>query len=157
VGAVLAATLAARQVFVSQHGDVIQPSDGAFLYQERDNISAWAPPVILGDRVYSPQHGVNALRVFDFSEVKGATWKPRLVSRLSMPVEVSKGKDGKWIDRSTACSPLVLDGLLYQPDMYQVLYVTDLKTGKLILRQEMELSGLTHYNAVAVAASPTLV
>jgi outer membrane protein assembly factor BamB len=157
VGAVLAATLAGRQVFVTQHGDVVRPADGKLLYQERDTVSAWAAPLILGDRVYSPQHGVNALRVFDYGGVKGDLWKPKIVARLNMPVEVSRGKDGQWIDRSTPCSPLVWDGLVYQADIYQVFYVTDLKSGKLLYRRDMELSGLTHYNAVAVAASPALI
>src|SRR5206468_2315105 len=112
---------------------------------------------ILGERVYSPQHGVNALRVFDYADVTGTPWKPKVVARLNMGVEVSRGKDGKWIDRSTPCSPLIWDGLMYQCDIYQVFYVTDLKSGKLLYPQEMDLAGLTHYNAVAVAASPTLI
>jgi outer membrane protein assembly factor BamB len=157
VGALLAATLGGQPVIVTQQGNIVRPSDGEVLYRQRDTVSAWAPPVILGQRMYSPQHGVNALRIFDFAAVKEAPWKPALVARLEMPVEVSRGKDGKWIDRSSAGSPLVWDGLVYQSDIYQVLYVTDLKSGKLIYRQEMDLSGLTHYNAVAVTASPTLV
>jgi outer membrane protein assembly factor BamB len=157
MAAVLAATLAGRPVVVTQHGDVVRPADGEMLFLQREAVSAWAPPVILGDRVYSPQHGVNALRVFDYAGVKGARWKPRVVSRLTMPVEVSRGKDGRWIDRSTAGSPLIHDGLVYQSDIYQWFYVSELKSGKMLYRKEMELEGLTHYNAVAVAASPTLV
>jgi hypothetical protein len=157
MAAVLAGTLAGQPVIVTQQGNVVRPADGELLFLQRDTVSAWAPPVILGNLVYSPQHGVNALRVFDYSLVKGAPWKPRLVSRLTMPVEVSLGKDGRWIDRSTAGSPLIHDGLVYQADIYQILYVSDLKSGKLLFRQEMGLNGLTHYNAVAVAASPTLV
>jgi outer membrane protein assembly factor BamB len=157
MAALLGATLAGQPVIVTQQGSVVRPADGELLFVQRDAVSAWAPPVILGDRVYAPQHGVNALRVFDFSLVKGAPWKPRLVSRLEMPAEVSRGKGGRWIDRSTAGSPLIHDGLVYQADIYQTLYVSELSSGRLLYRQEMELSGLTHYNAVAVAASPTLV
>jgi outer membrane protein assembly factor BamB len=157
VAAVLAAKLAGQPVVVTQRGDIVRPSDGAMLYVQRDTVSAWAPPVILGDLVYSQQHGVNAVRVFDYSAVKDEIWKPKIISRLEMPVEVSKGADGKWIDRSTAGSPLIWNGLMYQSDIYQMFYVSDLKTGKLLYRQEMEMEGLTHYNAVAVAASPTLV
>ena len=49
------------------------------------------------------------------------------------------------------------DGLVYQTDIYQSLFVNDLKTGKLVYRQQMEMQVLTHDNAVAVAASPSLV
>jgi outer membrane protein assembly factor BamB len=161
VGAVLAGTLAGRAVVVAQRGDAVRPSDGALLFWQRESSlsgdTGWAPPVLLGNRVYSPKFGVSELRVFDYSEVKDPPWKPRLVRRLNLPGEVSRGKGGRWIDRWTAGSPLVWDGLVYQSDIYQTLYVTDLKSGKMLYRQEMDLHGLTHYNAVAVAASPTLV
>jgi hypothetical protein len=160
VAAVLAGKLAGKQVFVMQRGDVVQPSDGSLLFFQRDSsLSAdtgWAPGVILGDRVYSPKYGVTALRIFDFAEAKEAPWKRNIVGTLSMPPEVSR-RNGRWIDRWTAGSPLVHDGLIYQTDIYQSLYVNDVKTGKLVVREEMDLEGLTHYNAVAVAASPTLV
>src|SRR4029077_12364984 len=56
-----------------------------------------------------------------------------------------------------AGSPLVHDGFVYQCDIYQVLYVSEIKSSKLVYRQELPLNGFTHYNAVAVAASCTLV
>jgi outer membrane protein assembly factor BamB len=161
IGAVQGVVLGGRPVALTQRGDVVNPSDGALLFWQRESSmsgdTGWAPPVALGDRVYSPKYGVTGLRVFDYAGVKEAPWKPKLVARLEMPPEVSRRKNGGWIDRWTAGSPLVHEGLVYQTDIYQTLYVSDLKSGKLLYRQEMELSGLTHYNAVAVAASPTLV
>jgi len=45
----------------------------------------------------------------------------------------------------------------HQSDIYKTLYAVELSTGKCSTRREMDLEGLTHYKAVAVAASPTLV
>jgi outer membrane protein assembly factor BamB len=160
VGAVLAGTLAGRAVFVTQRGDVVRPADGELLFWQRESSlsgdTGWAPPVILGDRVYSPKYGVTELRVFDYAGAKGRPWKPR-VSRVRLPEEVSRLEGGKWIDRWTAGSPLIWDRLVYQSDIYQSLYVSELKSGKMLYRRAMDLRGLTHYNAVAVAASPALV
>jgi outer membrane protein assembly factor BamB len=161
VGAVLAATLAGQDVFVAQRGDVVRPSDGELLFWQRESgqsgDTGWAPPVVLGDRMYSPKYGVTGLRVFDFAGLKETPWKPKLAGKLEMPADVSRDKNGAWRDRWTAGSPLVHDGLVYQCDIYQTLYVSDVKSGKLLYRQALDLHGLTHYNAVAVAASPTLV
>src|SRR5262249_48916126 len=116
-----------------------------------------APPVLLGQRMYLPKYGVTGLSVLDFAGVKGDDWEPKVLARLDMPADVNRGAGGKWVDRWTAGPPLVHDGLVYQADIYQTLHVNDLKTGKLVYRREMEMEGFTHYNAVAVAASPTLV
>jgi hypothetical protein len=161
VGALLGATLAGRPVVVTQRGDVVRPADGSLLFWQRESgmsgDTGWAPPVVLGDQVYSPKYGVTGLRVFDYAGLKDVPWKPKMIAKLEMPPEVSRRKNGGWIDRWTAGSPLVHDGLVYQVDIYQTLYVSDLKTRKLVYRQELDMHGLTHYNAVAVAASPTLV
>jgi outer membrane protein assembly factor BamB len=161
VGALIGAKLAGKPVVVAQRGDVIRPADGAPLFWQRESgvsgDTGWAPPVVLGEKVYSPRYGVTGLRIFDYTGLKDAPWKPKMIAKLEMPAEVSKRKNGGWIDRWTAGSPLVHNGLVYQVDIYQTLYVSDEKTGKLVYRQEMDLHGLTHYNSVAVAASPTLV
>ena len=49
------------------------------------------------------------------------------------------------------------EGLAWEVDMYQVLYVVDLKEKLPLYRRPLDLDGFTHYNALAVAASPTLV
>jgi hypothetical protein len=48
-------------------------------------------------------------------------------------------------------------GLAYKVDIYGWLYVVDLEARNLVYYQKLELDGLMHYNAVPVAASPTLV
>ena len=65
--------------------------------------------------------------------------------------------DGGWLDHSTAGSPVIDKGLAYKVDIYGWLYVVDLEARKLVYYQKLELDGLMHYNAVPVAASPTLV
>jgi outer membrane protein assembly factor BamB len=161
VAALLTATIAGKPIVVTQRGDFIRPSDGAALYRPRDSSApgdtGWSPPVILGDRLYLPKYGVTSLGVWDLGAVKADSWEPRLVKKIQLPEEVSHGPGGKWIDRWTAGSPLVWNGIAYQCDIYQTLYAVDLATGKMLYRQEMNLEGFTHYNAVAVAASPTLV
>jgi hypothetical protein len=52
---------------------------------------------------------------------------------------------------------LVHQGLSYSVDIYGCLYVRDLKTQATVYYQDLELDGLMHYNAVPVAASPTLI
>jgi hypothetical protein len=70
--------------------------------------------------------------------------------RVSVP-------DGSWLDRFTPASPLVHDGVAYLVDIYATFYAVDLRAKKLLYRRDLDLDGLFHYNAVPVAASPTLV
>jgi outer membrane protein assembly factor BamB len=160
VAALQGATIAGKPVVVTQRGDWVRPADGALLYRPRNSgesgDTGWAPPVILGDRLYQPKYGVTSLTVRDLGSVKPDDWEPGLVREIHLPEEVSHGPGGKWIDRWTAGSPLVWDGIAYQTDIYQTLYAVELSTGKMLYRQALDLEGLTHYNAVAVAASPTL-
>jgi outer membrane protein assembly factor BamB len=161
VGALLGTTIAGKPVVVTQRGDFVRPSDGALLFRPRDSTASgdtgWAPPVILGDRLYLPKYGVTTLGIWDLGAIKPGAWEPRLVRSIGLPETVSRGPGGRWIDRWTAGSPLVWHGIAYESDIYQTLYAVELSTGKMRYRREMELEGFTHYNAVAVAASPTLV
>ncbi len=161
VGSLLGATIAGKPVVVTQRGDFVRPSDGEILFRPQGSGDAgdtgWSPPVIVGDRLYQPRYGVTNLTVLDLKDVDAGDWEPTVVKKISLPPEVSRGAGGKWIDRWTAGSPLIWDGLAYQTDIYHWLYVVDVATGKMQYRQETELEGFTHYNAVAVAASPTLV
>lgn len=161
VASLLGATFNGKNVIVTQRGDVVNPKNGEFLYRPRDSASAgdtgWSPPVILGNRMYLPKYGVGLLSFLDFSDVQDVEWEPKSIGTIQMPTEINKLPDGKWIDRWTAGSPLVHDGYVYQCDIYQTLYVSDLQTRKLVYRQQLPLNGFTHYNAVAVAASCTLV
>ena len=161
VGALLGATVAGAPVVVTQRGDLVRPADGEVLFRPRDSTATgdigWAPPVILGDRMYLPRYGVAALGVWDLSAARPGAWAPRLLKQIELPSEIHKGPGGRWVDRWTAGSPLVWDGIAYETDIYQNLYAVELPSGKLLYRKALDLEGLTHYNAVAVAASPTLV
>jgi outer membrane protein assembly factor BamB len=158
-GAILAARIAGVPVFVTSLGHVVRASDGKVIYRERDRAggtSSWAPPVILGDVVYLPRYGVKQLLVLDFSGATGEDWVPKRLS-IEVPEGVGRRPDGKMVDRPTAGSPLVLDGLVYMVDIYGTFYAFDLKAKKLLYHHDTELRGLFHYNALSVAASPALV
>jgi outer membrane protein assembly factor BamB len=157
--AILAACIAGVEVFVSSYGDVVRAADGKLLYREPDRVggnSTWAPPVVVGDVVYLPHYGVKQFHVLDFAKATGDVWEP---TRTSMYVPDGTGRlpNGKLADRSTCGSPLVVGGLAYLVDIYGTLYVYDLKAQKTLYIQDTDLEGLFHYNAVPVAASPTLV
>ncbi len=160
VAAVLAAKLAGQDVVVTQAGEIIRPSDGHLLFRPRGLTTGdqgWAPPVILGDTMYSPRYGVNEINVFDFAGCEGVTWQPQHVGQIGTTPEVSRKPDGGWIDRWTAGSPLVWKGLLYQIDIYGNLFVSDIAEKKMIYWRDLKLRGFMHYNSVPVAASPTLI
>jgi outer membrane protein assembly factor BamB len=161
IASLLGATVAGKPVVVTQRGDFVRPSDGKLLYRDPDSEApgdiGWSPPVVLEDRLYTPKYGVGALSVWDLGAAKPDAWAPALVKKIELPEEIHHGPGGKWIDRWTAGSPLIWDGIAYEADIYQTLYASDLATGKMLYRQKMDLEGFTHYNSVAVAASPTLV
>jgi outer membrane protein assembly factor BamB len=160
IAAILATRLAGENVFISQPGEVIRPSDGKLLFRPRGVTAGdqgWSPPVILGDTMYLQRYGVTEMNIFDFAGCTGDEWQPKHVATIGLPGEVSRKPDGGWIDRWTAGSPLVWKGLAYQVDIYGNLYVVELATQKMVYRQDLNLRGLMHYNAVPVAASPTLI
>jgi outer membrane protein assembly factor BamB len=166
IAAVMAARLAGQNVFISQQGELIRPADGKLLYRPRGDTAGdtgWAPPVVLGETMFRPRYGVSELTLFEFAAGndpaarEGEIWTAKRSDTISMPSEISRGPDGRWIDRWTAGSPLVWQGLVYQTDIYGVLYVADLETRRMLYRQDLGLAGYMHYNAVPVAASPTLV
>jgi hypothetical protein len=162
VGSILGATLAGQSVVVTQRGVLVRPSDGELIYRPRDSMSqgdtgSSAPGVVLGERLYQPKYGVTQLNVWEFQDASARKWEPKPLAVIDVPEAVHHGPKGQWIDRSTAGSPLVWLGYAYQVDIYQTLFVADLKSGKTVYYQPMEMQGLMHYNSVPVAASPTLV
>ncbi len=160
VAAVLAAKLAGQDVVVTQAGEIIRPSDGHLLFRPRGLTTGdqgWAPPVVLGETMYSSRYGVTEINIFNFTGCSGTTWKPQHVGQIGVPPEVHRKSDGGWIDRWTAGSPLVSEGLAYQVDIYGNLYVSDIAEKKLVYWRDLKLRGFHHYNSVPVAASPTLI
>lgn len=157
----LGATVAGKPVVVTQRGDIVRASDGEVMFrQEGSSVAAdtgWAPPVVVNDRMYLPKYGVASLSVWDMKNADAELLEPKKLKAFQLPQEINRGAGGKWIDRWSAGSPLVHNGLAYSIDIYQWLYVSDLNTGKMLYRKETELEGFTHYNAVAVAASSTLI
>lgn len=158
-GSLLGARIAGVPVVITQHGVVVRAADGKVLLRDRNRglgDTGWSPGVVFGDVLYLHNYGLTQLNVVNFSAVKGEAWKPK-VTTIHMPEEISRKPDGKWIDRMTAGSPLVLDGLAYNADIWASFYAVDLAAGKMIYRQETGLRGLFHYNALPVAASPALL
>jgi outer membrane protein assembly factor BamB len=161
VAALQAVNFNGHNVIVTQRGNLVNPKNGQMLYQQEGSGAAgdsgWAPPTILGHRMYLPKYGVQSLTVQDFSKVQPGQWAPEIIKHIELPPEVSRGPGGKWVDPWTAGSPLIHDDIAYLHDIYQRLYAVDLKTGKMLYRQVMEMQGYMHYNAVPVAASLALV
>ena len=159
----LGATLGGQQVIVTQRGDVVRPKDGELLVRLRGsevpNDIGWAPPVILGNRVYTLRYGVAWMLIRDYTHVERTRQqRPEVVADLTLRPRI-QSQTGRQSDRTrwTAASPLMQDDILYSVDIYQTLYATDLKSGKMLYRQDLDLDGLMHCNAVPVAASPTLI
>jgi len=163
IAAVLATTFAGQQVFVTQLAEIVRPSDGKLLFRPRGipvgDGGCWGPPIPIGQMLYAGQYGVLQMSIFDFARVNGEEWKPEVATtfNLELPREHSLRPDGGWIDRSTAGSPLVHNGLAYLVDIYGWLYVADLAARKVAYYKDLEIDGLMHYNAVPVAASATLI
>lgn len=161
VASLLGATVAGKPVVVTQRGDIVRASDGEIMFRQEGSNTAgdtgWCPPVVVKDRMYLPKYGVKQISVWDMKDADAELLEPKKLKTISLPEEVSRGAGGKWVDRWTPGSPLIHDGRAYSVDIYHWLFVTDLETGKMLYRKETELEGVTHYNAVAVAASPTLV
>jgi hypothetical protein len=161
VAALLSAKLGGQEVIVTQEGEVIRPRDGQHLYRPRGivkNDTGWTPGVILGDMFYLPKFGVKQLNVLDFGGVEGNSWMPKHVASIETPQELNYRPGTKaWLDRSTAAGPLVAGKYAYMVDMYAKLCVYDLEAKKVVHHETLDLHGFTHYNALAVAASPTLI
>ncbi|MDB5338348.1 MAG: hypothetical protein JWN70_3967 [Planctomycetaceae bacterium] len=163
IAAVLAATFNGQQVFVTQLGETVRPSDGHVLFRPRGaaqgDSGCWGPPVVIGQTMYLGRYGINHLSIFDMSKVNGDAWQlePTIEFDLTLPRSHSLRADGSWLDHGTAGSPLIHDGLAYVVDIYGWLYVSDIQTGKTVYYKDLNVDGLMHYNAVPVAASVALL
>lgn len=160
IAAVTPAKFGGRALFISQPGEILDARTGELLHRPRGYTTSdtgWSPPVVLGQKLYLPRYGVIQLNIFDFAHPESKLTEPFLERQISLPEEIGALPDGRRVDRWTAGSPLIWQGLSYEVDIYQWLYVADLATGKMTHRQALDLAGFMHYNSVPVAASPTLV
>jgi outer membrane protein assembly factor BamB len=156
-GALLPARLAGVDVVISQLAEIIRASDGHVLWknpEKRSGDTGWAPPTVSGETVYLPWCGMAAIFVIDCAECTGDDWKPKFSTIGG--ISINKKADGTWVDKWTAGSLLIHEGFAYGIDMYGTFYAVDLKEQKLAYRQQIETRGLQHYNALGIAASPTL-
>ena len=145
---------------VTQLGEVINPRDGSILFRPRGNVSGdtgWSPGVVLGDTLYQHKYGVKLLTTFDFAGQLGDKWEPKQLSSIETPDVLNHTPGGGWLDRSTAASPLIVGKYAYLIDMYSELCVYDLEAKRVVHHRKLDLHGFTHYNALAVAASPALI
>jgi outer membrane protein assembly factor BamB len=156
--ATLAATIAGVPVFVSQRAHVIRARDGKALLvgENPTGDTGWAPPTIHGNIVYAPNYGAKHLNVMNYTGVRGDAWKPKIDNIQAKGVNrLPNGRTSG--DRWTAGAPLVVGDLAYMIDIYAAFYAFDLKAKQFVYQHDTGLRGYFHYNALAIAASPTLV
>jgi outer membrane protein assembly factor BamB len=157
IASLIPARIRDTDVVFTQKGEVFRAADGHRLWSNphiRPGDTGWCPPLVLGEMMYLPWFGVGTLILGDFSEVSGGDWKPKLKT-LELGAD-HRRPSGEWLDRWTAASPLVHEGIYYLVDQYGVFYAFDLAGGKLLYKQDTGFDELHHYNAIGVAASPAL-
>ncbi|MCY3020820.1 MAG: PQQ-binding-like beta-propeller repeat protein [Planctomycetota bacterium] len=156
VASLIAARVKGVDVVFTQKEDVVRASDGALLRnnpRKIPNDTGWSPPVVIGDVMYHAWGGFG-LNVDDYSGVEGDQWKPKMQGIDG--IVVNKLPNGEWLDKWTATSPLVHNGIAYLVDMYGTLYAVDVKAKKLCYRKDLDFQPICHYNAIPVAACPAL-
>jgi outer membrane protein assembly factor BamB len=157
IAALIPARIRGVDVVATRDGRVFRAADGKPLWSNpaiHAGDTGWAAPVILNEVMYLPWHGVGELIVADFSEVSGDAWKPK-VRTVDVGAD-HRRPNGQWLDRWTAGSPIVHQGVYYNIDQYGVFYAVDLASGKPLYKQDVGFDELHHYNAIGVGASPTL-
>jgi len=158
IASLLPARIRGTDVVSTQRGKIHRASDGKLLWANPHiipNDTGWAPGVFLGDTLYLNWYGMSQLLVEDFSEAAGDEWKPK---ERTLGVGVNnKSPEGKWQDRFTPASPLILGDTFYGIDQMGTCYALDLKSGKPLYRQDsVGFDELHTYNAIGVGASPAL-
>jgi len=157
IASLIPARIKGTDAVFTQKGVVYRASDGKKLWANPHiipNDTGWAAPVVLGDVMYLEWYGITNLLVADFSEVTGEEWKPK-VDMIGLQT-VNRRPDGKWLDRFTAGSPVIHDGVFYGIDQYGVFHALDLKTKKTLYKQDVGFDEFHTYNAIGVGASATL-
>lgn len=153
------ARLADTNVIVSQEGEIVRASDGHVLYENPNKAASatgWSPPTIIGQTIYFAFYGVNQIVMLDCTGVSGDTWRPK-VKQIDDIAKIHKDEKGRWIDRDTAGSPLIWNGLAYNTDIWGTFYAVDLVKCQPAYEQIVDLRGVFHYNSIPISASPTLI
>lgn len=160
----MSARLAGADVFVTQHGSIVRPSDGKTLWlnpdtKERYSGAPWGSPTILGDEVYLHWYTLGWLFKLDWAGNSGDAWTPKITTIRDIGAGVAVKPNPLNVGHNTACSPLIYDGLMYGMDWVANYCVVDLKTGKTLAYKDFdaELKGEVNYNSIRIAASPTLI
>jgi hypothetical protein len=157
IASLIPARIAGTDVVFTRQGEVYRVSDGKRLWANPHIIQAdtgWGAPTVMGEVMYLSWSGIGSLIVADFKGVSGDEWKPKI--RVVSAGANSRRPDGQWLDRWTAGSPLILDGIFYGIDQYGIFYAVDLAADKPLYKQDVGLDEMHHYNAIGVGASATL-
>ncbi len=157
IASLIPARIRGTDTVCTRSGEMFRMADGKRLWINphiREGDTGWAAPVILDDVIYLPWLGIGSLLVADFSRVEGDAWKPEL--RVIEVDADHRRPNGEWLDRWTAGSPLIHEGIYYGIDQYGVFYAVDLESGKTLYRKDVGFDELHHYNAIGVGASATL-
>lgn len=157
IASLIPARIAGTDVVFTRGGDAYRVSDGRQMWANphaRSGDTGWAAPLILGQTMYLPWSGVGGLIVADFTGAAGDAWQPK-VRTVELATD-HRRPSGEWLDRWTASSPLVYEGIYYNVDQYGVAYAVDLEMGKTLYKQDLGFDELHHYNAIGVGASLAL-
>jgi len=144
-------------VVSNRRGQLFRVTDGKLLWDNphtQESDAGWAAPVILDDVMYVLWHGIGPVIVADFSEAAGEAWEPKL--RVVDVAADHRRPNGEWLDRPSAGSPLIHEGIYYGIDQYGVFYAVDLASGETLYKQDVGFDELHHYNAIGVGAGATL-
>jgi outer membrane protein assembly factor BamB len=157
IASLIPARIRGTDVVFTRSGEAYRVSDGKLLWANphiRKGDTGWAAPAVVDDVMYLPWTGIGGLIVADFSRVTGDDWKPKL--RMIAVAANHRRPNGEWLDRWTAGSPVIHEGVYYGIDQYGVCYAVDLKAGKTLYAADAGFDELHHYNAIGVGASVAL-
>jgi hypothetical protein len=157
IASLIPARIGGTDVVFTRDGCVFRVSDGKLLWSNphiRQGDTGWAAPAVVGSVMYLPWTGIGGLIIADFSGAAGEAWQPKL---RTLEVNADHRRpNGEWLDRWTAGSPLIHQGIYYGIDQYGVFYAVDLATSRTLYRKDVGFDELHHYNAIGVGASATL-
>lgn len=157
-----------QEAILSHRGSVMRVSDGAALWKKYDAVPCnhWSVPVVAGETFYTPLVGGYDLAVVDFSGAANLAPSSAPATAASAPasapapleprvgrIETEQGWKG---DINIASAPLYHDGIVYEICLTGSVYAIDVKTNRLLYKQQLDLRPFIHGNAVGCAAPLTL-